>query len=393
MALTNSAINLHDPYLIEWANDNQRKVGDSTTLTAQEELNQRHMTPEATSSLPGKLGTYSIFTAIRRQYRIERNGQPFTDIYINLPMQTKVSVTLETVLGIDRGEVFPVVADKIKETFAAYSFDQHGSVLQYLGVELAKFNSTHTPPLNGSEFDLFTSVTFEWISKQLFDESDRWLHRVFEQDASGAVPDLFKEGQSFRDKGYRLKHIGDTYLNEPPPPKTSTNIIPVQPGVIGDKQHEEAAIDQSTNEPPDGDCQYADDSLKIRITSFSPWRQTMWKWGWMRYGDTHGCSFSMYTLNLYTRKFEYVVYATVKWARPLEALKKIFEDSARDAAEMAAAISIVLDNFEQAVTIFKAEFWRLIQERARQTYECLTPDLKYEEEATSDWEPAGWPDP
>lgn len=56
------------------------------------------------------------------------------------------------------------------------------------------------------------------------------------------------------------------------------------------------------------------------------------------------------------------------------------------------AVPVALINFEEALAIFKAEFWRLIKERAFQSFECLIPELIMVK-AVGGWRPAGWPEP
>ncbi|MDF3889171.1 hypothetical protein [Cupriavidus basilensis] len=71
-------------------------------------------------------------------------------------------------------------------------------------------------------------------------------------------------------------------------------------------------------------------------------------------------------------------------------MKRIFAESAHEAAILAAPVALI--NFEEGLAIFKAEFWRLIKERALQNLECLIPELIMIKEVGG-WRPASWPEP
>lgn len=98
----------------------------------------------------------------------------------------------------------------------------------------------------------------------------------------------------------------------------------------------------------------------------------------------------MLTPELHTRSTHKVLYSTVTWSLPHDVMKRIVTKSAQEAATLAAPVALI--NFEEGLAIFKAEFWRLIKERALQSFECLIPELIIIKEVGG-WRPASWPEP
>lgn len=386
MSINSSNISLHDEKIVAWVNDPGRQAGDILTNDPSEEVQARGMSVEGRLPLPGKLRKVPILTAIRRHYRVERDGQPIADLHIVLPLKTTVEVSAQTVLGIDRGKVPAEAANAIVSAFNGYSPQQHGAVLQYMASLLADFNSKSPVKLSGTEFDFFTSPSYEYVQKEIDDSHDRWLHEVYEGDGPSLLPELFPERErvrNFGEKGYRLVWLGNTVLSEYPAPSKSENVISPEDN---DTVEERAKKLARAN---DKACEYVPNVLKIRITSMRLMDDVKLTMEWIYYQDTKGCGFHMLGFQGWHRKSEKVLYVTVLWAHPLDALKKIFEDSARDAAELALATVLVFENFDAGLSTFKAVFWRLVKERARESLECLVPDMFIEQE-TGDWVKDDW---
>ncbi|WP_414914723.1 hypothetical protein [Pseudomonas sp. IT-P258] len=394
MDVISDPLNLSDEKLLDWVNQTHKK-GDSLDLVIEPSIfDARGLTREAKIDLPGSLGEVHTITAIRRQYRVERFGQPVSDCFVIIPLRTTLLANAKAVLGVQRN-LGDEALKAIIEAFTSYSPATHGAAATYISSRLTEYNQNHNPVFRGDEFNLLLDVSYEWKSVQKDLKEDDWLHRVFEIDASDSLPDIYpQEGQDLGQDGYRLTFINDEYLKIIPPIQKSKNEIPVKNGKISD----EAFIDEivkkragELSEAGNRDCDFLE-THKIRITSIKAPDETKWEWAWVYLDTGRGCGFHMYMYSMYTRSCSKVLYATVRWARPEDALKKIFIDSAQEAAKLATAVAIIAGSFETGLAIFKAEFWRLIKEHALQTYNCLIPDLIFPSE-TGEWKLAQWPDP
>lgn len=379
-------VQLSDPQLLDWVCQ-PRRNGDTFSLAPDpSRLSARGFTTGSQHPLPGSLGEVQIVSAIRRQYRIERFRQPLSDCFVLIPMRTTLAAHANTVLGL-QGSLNVGVRQTIADTFQAYSPTHHGAALPYMGARLSEFNRDHPPGLNGEEFGLFLDTTFTWRGVQKKLDEVEWLHAVYEGNAHSRIPELCPErDRNLGHDGYRLVYIGEEYLQAIPPLRESRNVVTFQQG-----EPENRAVVERAKElahAQNRDCPFLE-THKIRITSIKLLDETKLVLEWVYLRDK-SCGFHMLMPVLHTRSAHNVLYATVMWSHPHDVMKRIFMESAHEAAILAAPVA--LNNFEEGLAIFKAEFWRIIKERALQSFECLIPELIMFKEVGG-WRPAGWPEP
>ncbi len=325
-------------------------------------------------------------SAIRRHYRIERFEQPLADCFILIPMRTTLAAHANTVLGL-QGLLDAGVRQTIVDTFLAYSPTHHGAALTYLAARLSEFNQDHPPGLNGEEFGLFLDTTFTWLGVQKKIDEVEWLHAVYEGNAHSRIPELCPERErNLGHDGYRLVCIGEEYIQAIPPLRESKNVVTVQQG-----EPEELAVIKRSQElarVKNRDCEFLVPH-KIRITSINLIDETKLVHELVYIRDK-SCGCHMLMPALRTRSVQNVLYATVTWSNRYDVMKTVFTKSAHEAAILAAPVALI--NFEEGLAIFKAEFWRLIKERALKNFGCLIPELILIKQAGG-WWPAGWPEP
>ncbi|CAG2159974.1 hypothetical protein [Cupriavidus numazuensis] len=379
-------LQLSAPQLLDWVCQ-PRRNGDTFNLAPDpSRLSARGFTTSSQHPLPGSLGEVQIVSAIRRHYRIERFEQPLADCFILIPMRTTLDAHANTVLGL-QGSLNAGVRQTIVDTFLAYSPTHHGAALTYLAARLSEFNHDHPPGLNGAEFGLFLDATFTWRGVQKkFDEVE-WLHAVFEGNAHPRVPELCPErDRNLGHDGYRFVYIGEEYIQAIPPLRESKNVVTLQQG-----EPEGLAVIKRSQElarVKNRDCEFLEPH-KIRITSINLIDETKLVHE-LVYIRHQSCGYHILMPALRTRSVQNVLYATVTWSNRYDVKKTVFTKSAHEAAILAAPVALI--NFEEGLAIFKAEFWRLIKERALQNFGCLIPELILIKQAGG-WWPAGWPEP
>lgn len=379
-------VHLSDPRLLDWVCQ-PRRNGDTFNLAPDpSRLSARGFTTSSRHPLPGSLGEVQIVSAIRRHYRIDRFKQPLADCFILIPMRTTLGAHANTILGL-QGSLDVGVRQTIVDTFQAYSPTHHGAALPYMAARLSEFNHDHPPGLNGEEFGLFLDTTFTWRGVQKkFDEVE-WLHAVYEGNGHSMIPELCPErDRNLGHDGYRLVYIGEEYLQSIPPLRESKNVVKVQ-----QDEPEDRAVIKLANElacAKNRDCQFLEPH-KIRITSIKLIDEIKLTLE-LAYLRDKSCGFHMLMPALHTRSTHNVLYATVTWSHPHDVMKRIFTENAQEAAILAAPVALI--NFEEGLAIFKAEFWRLIKERALHSFECLIPELIIVKEVGG-WWPASWPEP
>ncbi|OCS48680.1 hypothetical protein [Ralstonia pickettii] len=379
-------LQLNDSKLLDWVCQPRRRGEIFNLAPDPSRLSALGFTPSVRHPLPGSLGEVQIVSAIRQHYRIERFKQPLADCFILIPMLTTLAAHANTVLGL-QSSLDVSERQAIVDTFQAYSPAHHGGALRYMAARLGEFNRGHPPGLNGEAFGLFLETTFTWCGVQKkFDEVE-WLHAVYEGNAHSRIPELCpeREGNLGHD-GYRLVHIGEEYLQAIPPLRESKNVVPVQ----HDDSEDRAVVKRAKElaNAQDRACTFLEPH-RIRVTSIKliDEKKSMLEWRYLR---DKTCAFHMLMPVLHTRSAHNVLYATVTWSQPHDVMKRMFTDSAHEAAMLAVPVALI--NFEEALAIFKAEFWRLIKERALQSFECLIPELIMVK-AVGGWRPAGWPEP
>lgn len=372
--------------LLDWVCQ-PRRNGDSFNLLPEpSRLSARALTARAQHRLPGALGEVQIVSAIRRQYRIERFRQPLADCFVLVPMRTTLAVHANTILGL-QGSLDAGLGQTIADAFLAYSPARHGAALPYLAARLGDFNRDHPPGLSGEEFGLFLDPTFTWRGVQKKFDDVEWLHAVYEGNAQSIIPELCPEREkNLGDDGYRLVFIGEEYLQGIPPAMASRNVVTILHGesedqAVATRAQELARVKKS-------DCQFMD-LHKSRITSIRLMdeKRCVHELGYLRHPSC-GVHVSMPTLH--TRSAQNFLYATVIWPHRHDDMKRIFTESAHEAAILAAPVALV--NFEAGLAIFKVEFWRLVKDRALHSFDCLIPELILVRQAGG-WQPAGWPEP
>ncbi len=379
-------VHLSNPQLLDWVCQ-PRRDGDTFNLAPDpSRLTARGLIAGSQHSLPGSLGEVQIVSAIRRHYRIERFKQPLADCFVLIPMRTTLAVHANAVLGL-QGSLEVGVRQALVDAFQAYAPAHHGAVLPYVAARLGEFNQNHPPGLTGEEFGLFLNTTFTWRGVQKkFDEVE-WLHAVYEGNAYSRIPELCPERErNLGHDGYRLVHIGEEYLQAVPPLRESKNVVTVHHGEPEDRAVAERASELARAKH--SDCQFLEPH-RIRLTSIKLIDETKWVLELAHLRDK-SCGFHMVMPTLHIRSANSVLYATVSWSQRHDAMKKIYTESAHEASILAAPVALI--NFEEGLAIYKAVFWRLIKERALQSFECLMPELIMIKEVGG-WQPAGWPEP
>lgn len=380
-------LQLSNARLLDWVCQ-PRGNGDTFNLAPDpSRLAARGFIAGSQHPLPGSLGEVQIVSAIRRHYRIERFRQPLADCFVLIPMRTTLAVHASAVLGL-QGSLNVGVRQAIVDAFQAYSPAHHGAVLPYVAARLYEFNHDYPPGLNGEEFDLFLNATFTWRGVQRKFDQVEWLQAVYEGNGHSRIPELCPERErNLGHDGYRLVHVGEEYLQAIPPLRESKNVITIRHG-----EREDRAVADRANELARAkirDSQFLEPH-RSRVTSIKLIDETKWVLELAYLRDKSCCGFPMLMPTLYTRSANNILYATVTWLQRHDAMKKVFTESAHEAAILAAPVALI--NFDEGLAIFKAAFWILIKERALKSLEGVIPELIMIKEVGG-WQPAGWPEP
>lgn len=375
-------LDLRDRDLLEWIGSADRTAGDQIALTYEAEIQAQQFILAATTSLPGDLGEHVIVTAIRREYLVLREGQPFSDLKVLMPLGTRIAVRASAVLAVERHMPADAV-DFAKAAMAA--FDGKSNLEAFIASKVSEFNSRGGYQFQDGKFKIFFQPTYTWIRKRLDDAQDKWLRNVYQGDGHSSLPDLVpREGDNLGTIGYTLRFMRDTYLAEYSPPAPGSSVIDSPAGVIGNPQKEREVVrDRALEDARKLECDPMEPEV-LRLTSI--WLPDETKFVLEMVYYEFGCGGGMHipTPVQYRRGTEQILYVSCTYRKMDERLKNVFLSSLKEAALLGIVIAVVFSNEEEGKATFKAEFWRLIKERLGETVECLIPDLKVVKQ-TSEW--------
>lgn len=376
-------LDLANPKLLEFIAEHEGAPGKDITINPDDLLDSGKLKIQKIRPEPGDLGEYTVVTWIKRKYHILKDGQVISEVDLDLPRKTVVSVNASTVLAENRDALSQAEVDFLEGSFVAYNPGVDKPIVEYTINKLTEYEKNN-PPINDGYYDLFPVYKFLLVSTMIDLENENRMKKKFiDPQIDGRLPGQ-KEGGSIEGSGYTYRFVGDSEATKKS--VISDDYLVSVPDNATPEQVEEAIRKRAMDDATQMECT----KLTLQITKVKEiqiWEDIDWPLTWVYRKICGGAGFHTYWPIEHRRTIKHWIYATLFYPSA-DNRKAIIEEVFNTALATAVVVAWITADIKEAVKAFKQTFYELLRDKTIVAVECVMPSF-YIAEIHEDWRRTG----